>query len=99
MLINLWSNCCDDVLVCEHAFPSVPAHLVEEAVRLSHTVQFMFVLFQQIHVTLLWDKLQHLTEKQVQAELQSPIHFTVKIRHPACKYVTKCVKKLSAFTA
>jgi hypothetical protein len=36
---------------------SVPAHLVEEAVSFGHAVQLMLVLLQEIHVTLLWDKL------------------------------------------
>lgn len=39
----------------------VPAHLVEEAVRFCHSVELVFVLLQQIHVALLWDKLQQLT--------------------------------------
>lgn len=43
---------------------NVPAHLIEETVGLRHTVKLMFVLFQKVHVALLWDKLQQLKEKQ-----------------------------------
>lgn len=42
----------------------IPAHLVEEAVRFGHTVQLVFVLLQQIDVTLLRDKLQQLWRKE-----------------------------------
>lgn len=42
---------------------NLPAHLVEEAVRLRHPVKFVFVLFQEIHIALLWDKLQQLKGK------------------------------------
>lgn len=38
----------------------LPAHLIKEAVSLGHAVQLMLVLLQEIHVTLLWDKLQQL---------------------------------------
>lgn len=41
---------------------SVPAHLVEEAVRLGHAVQLVFVLLQEVHVALLRDELQQLEE-------------------------------------
>lgn len=39
---------------------SIPAHLVEEAVSFGHAVQLMLVLLQEVHVTLFWNKLQHL---------------------------------------
>lgn len=42
----------------------VPAHLVEEAVRFRHSVELVFVLLQKIHVALLWDELQQLSEKK-----------------------------------
>ena len=41
----------------------IPAHLVEEAVGFGHTVQLVFVLLQQIDVTLLRDELQQLWRK------------------------------------
>lgn len=43
--------------------PHIPAHLVEEAVRFGHTVQLVFVLLQQIDVTLLGYKLQQLRRR------------------------------------
>lgn len=41
---------------------TLPAHFIEEAIRLCHAIQLMFVLLQQVHITLLWDKLQHLED-------------------------------------
>lgn len=41
-----------------------PAHLVEEAVGFRHPVELVFVLLQEIHVALLWDELQQLTEQE-----------------------------------
>lgn len=42
----------------------VPAHLIEETVGFCHSVKLMFVLLQKIHIALLWDKLQQLTEQE-----------------------------------
>lgn len=41
-----------------------PAHLVEEAVGFGHAVQLVFVLLQQIDVTLLGYKLQQLRRRE-----------------------------------
>lgn len=42
----------------------LPAHLVKEAVGLGHSVELVFVLLQEIHVALLWNKLQQLKEQE-----------------------------------
>lgn len=39
---------------------SIPAHFKEEAIGPSHPFQLMFVLLQEIDITLFWDKLQQL---------------------------------------
>lgn len=46
----------------------LPAHLVEEAVGAGHPVELVLVLLQQIHVALLWYKLQQLQPKTVDVE-------------------------------
>lgn len=40
--------------------PPQPAHLIEEAVGAGHALQLVFVLLQEVNVTLLWDELEEL---------------------------------------
>ncbi len=58
---------CESVLIHKrkkHRSSGVPAHLIEEAVGFCHAVELMFVLLQQIHVALLWNKLQQLKRQK-----------------------------------
>lgn len=60
-----------------------PAHLEEESVRFGHTIQLMFVLLQQVNVTLFWNKLQELQRFH-------RILLNEKRRHQILKAFTSC---------
>lgn len=64
MLSALWLSAGKQWNNTLHIKRNSPAHLVKEAVGFGHSIELMFMLLEEIHIALLWDKLQQLKDKE-----------------------------------